>query len=492
MTEILIYGEIGWDVTPKAVVEQLNGTDGPVTVRIDSYGGDVYAGIAIMNALRRHADTVTVVVDGMAASAASFIAVGGGDRVVMSPNSSMMVHGAWTFADGNATKLSEVADDLAKITENIAGIYGEKSGQSSEYWLAVMEKDTTYSADEAVEAGLADEVATLEKSAFAAQRQQVLASGDGQKRRRFGSGVPTIAPRATAPSQPVASRSESAATPTKPSDGQNGDKMNVLNQLAQELGKKPEEVRDALSGFFNEAVEVSGEVEVTYPEGLTIVPTERIVVEPVIAEQAPDAEQSSEPQNLAAPALAASLQFEMGEIAEGFTAECDADGKVTITAPSGAEVGATAEFTVLVNGAAVPLTVTVRSLSEEPATSEDSEAPAAPAPTAGADIVQVPRAHFDYLNEIAANFGKAQSELEAKVRAERVDQDIKDGRFAAANRQVALDTLTRNPSAYDESWGRMPKNTIPVVEMGNAGEPQSRVEELLAKARANRTHKKGA
>ena len=87
LNEILIYGDIGFEVQAKDVVNQLNDADGPVTVRVDSFGGDVYAGISILNALRRYPDVVTVYVDGIAASAASFIAVGGACLLYTSPSS---------------------------------------------------------------------------------------------------------------------------------------------------------------------------------------------------------------------------------------------------------------------------------------------------------------------------------------------------------------------------------------------------------------------
>lgn len=167
MNEILIYGDIGFEVQAKDIVGQLNDMDGPVDVRVDSYGGDVYAGISILNALRRYPDTVTVYVDGMAASAASFIAVGGADTLVMSPNSSLLIHGAWSQGMGNSEEMAQLASDLNQVTDNLATIYAEKTGKDASYWRELMKKDTTFTAEEAIEAGLADMVAEFSKSAKA-------------------------------------------------------------------------------------------------------------------------------------------------------------------------------------------------------------------------------------------------------------------------------------------------------------------------------------
>ena len=103
MNEILIYGDIGWENTARQVEDQLKEFNGePVKVRINSGGGDVYEGIAILNALRGYSGEITVVVESLAASAASFIAVGAGSKVVIRPNAELMIHKAWTMLAGNA------------------------------------------------------------------------------------------------------------------------------------------------------------------------------------------------------------------------------------------------------------------------------------------------------------------------------------------------------------------------------------------------------
>lgn len=129
-----------------------------IVVQINSPGGEVWEGLAITNQLRRHPATVTAVVDGIAASAASFIAVGGADRVVMGRNAQMMIHDAWGMCMGNAADMRELGDRLDKISDNIASIYAERAGGDVSAWRAAMLRETWYNADEAVAAGLAVDV----------------------------------------------------------------------------------------------------------------------------------------------------------------------------------------------------------------------------------------------------------------------------------------------------------------------------------------------
>ena len=498
MAEILLYGPIGADmwepensITAKKVMDELAQVDGDVTVRISSGGGDVYEGIDIMHALKNHPGKVTVIVESLAASAASFIAVGGGDEVLMRPSSELMIHRAWTFQDGNADDLRKTLADLERQDVKLATIYSEKAGGQLDDWLSAMSAETWYTADEAVAAGLADGVVESKPQTAA------VGAPAASMRRRF-----KFANRAAAPPPPV-TRSESGETTTTPSDGQIGDKMNILNQLAQELGKKPEEVRDALSGFFNETVKITGEVEVTYPSDVKIVPTERITIDPKIGDTAVDDEQvevvpeGTEPApNSAAVELAksAGLTFAMGDVADGFDATVDEGGTVTVTAPSGAEVGSTAEFTVMVNDTAVPLAVTVRALSEDTPAEEPAEStPAEPIGEQDSDVVTVPRAVWnEYLEDRARYSAKLaedkQRELEAKV-----DTHIREGRYSAAHRAAAIEAYKTDPVAAEKIWGALPKNVaVPVAELGHSGDTaeMTKVEKLRAKAAANRQNKK--
>lgn len=128
-----------------------------ITLLINSPGGEVWDGLAILNALRAHPARVVAVVEGIAASAASFIAAGC-DEVVMRENSEMFVHNAIGLAMGDADDMIATAEDLTRLDKNLASIYAAKSGKDSDYWLAEMKRDRFYTAEEAVEAGLADRV----------------------------------------------------------------------------------------------------------------------------------------------------------------------------------------------------------------------------------------------------------------------------------------------------------------------------------------------
>lgn len=166
MNEILIYDIIGeGDSTAHSVRKQLSAMTGKVTVRISSPGGDAYQGVAIMNTLRNYPGHVTTIVDGVAASAASYIAIGGADTALMAPNSELMIHEAFRAANGNATQLEKMAADLNRISANIASIYAAKAGGTVSQWRSLMREETWFSAREAVDAGLADGLANQEAPA---------------------------------------------------------------------------------------------------------------------------------------------------------------------------------------------------------------------------------------------------------------------------------------------------------------------------------------
>ncbi|WDZ87193.1 head maturation protease, ClpP-related [Micromonospora cathayae] len=157
---VSIYDEIGWTgTTAKDFAAELRALDvDEITLRLNSPGGDAWDGIAIYNALRDHQATVHVVVDGLAASAASFIAQAGG-RITMNRGAQMMIHDAAGLAIGNARDMRDMAEVLDRVSDSIAGIYADRSGRPAGQFREAMARDTWYTAAEAVEAGLADEVA---------------------------------------------------------------------------------------------------------------------------------------------------------------------------------------------------------------------------------------------------------------------------------------------------------------------------------------------
>lgn len=172
--EVLIYDEIdSWlGVSAEQLARDIAALapERDLTVRINSPGGNVYDGIAILNALRAHPGTVTVVVDGIAASAASVIAMGG-DHIVMNRNSEMMVHNGRAIAMGGAEDMRKMADRLEAVNANLSTIYADRAGGTPDEWRAIMAAETWYSAEEAVKAGLADRVekAPSDARAIAAQ-----------------------------------------------------------------------------------------------------------------------------------------------------------------------------------------------------------------------------------------------------------------------------------------------------------------------------------
>ena len=160
VASVHIYGDIGsWGITAAAFVEELKAVDADeISLYINSPGGEVFDGLAIHNALRSHRARVMVQVDSLAASIASVIAMAG-DRIVMSPHSQMMIHDAQGVSCGNPEELREYADFLDRQSDNIAAVYAERAGGTKLQWRKRMQAETWYFADEAVEAGLADEVA---------------------------------------------------------------------------------------------------------------------------------------------------------------------------------------------------------------------------------------------------------------------------------------------------------------------------------------------
>lgn len=166
VTEILLYDEIGEDpffgggISAKQFTEDLQAIDTPeIHLRINSPGGDVFEGLTMLNAIRRHPAKVTAFVDGVAASAASFIAMGA-DQVVMARNSQMMIHDARGVGMGPAEVMLDLGDRLNRASDNIASVYAEKTGQSPKVMREAMQAETWYYDKEAVAAGLADRVET--------------------------------------------------------------------------------------------------------------------------------------------------------------------------------------------------------------------------------------------------------------------------------------------------------------------------------------------
>lgn len=154
-----IYDEIGfWGVTAKDFNSQLASVQSKqLEVEISSPGGDVYAALAMYNALRASGKEVVTKVMGVAASAASLVFMAG-DKRVMPKNTQLMIHNPWTVAMGNASELRDTADALEKIGDSIRATYASRSGLDDAKLNDMLSKDTWINADEALADGFATEV----------------------------------------------------------------------------------------------------------------------------------------------------------------------------------------------------------------------------------------------------------------------------------------------------------------------------------------------
>jgi len=158
---LYVYGVIGADfwgdgVPASDFVKAVRqSTAGRLNVRINSPGGDVFEGVAMAQALRDFKGETVAYVDGMAASAATFLTTAAG-KTLMAKGSMLMVHQAWTVAIGNSTDLTTMASLLDKIDNQIAEQYAAKSGVTVDQAKAWMAAETWFSDTEAVAAGLAD------------------------------------------------------------------------------------------------------------------------------------------------------------------------------------------------------------------------------------------------------------------------------------------------------------------------------------------------
>lgn len=167
--QIDIMGEIGdtgWGaecVTASMVQNALRAAAGaPVRVVLNSPGGDAFEGIAIYNLLREHPGDITTHVIGLAASAASIIAMAG-DKIEMAEGAMLMIHSSWGLVVGNKNDMREFSNMLDKIDASVADVYARRSGQSVDDVMSMMEKETWMTAQEAVEEGFAD-VSIADKS----------------------------------------------------------------------------------------------------------------------------------------------------------------------------------------------------------------------------------------------------------------------------------------------------------------------------------------
>lgn len=231
----------------KSFVRQLADLDvDQIELHLNSPGGDFFDGLAIYNGLRDHPATVTTIVDGLAASAASFIAQAGDTRV-MNRAAQMMIHDAGGLVMGNLSDVEDMLDLLTKVSDSIAGIYAARGGGSVEDWRTAMKAETWYTADEAVTAGLADEAVDDEPAEPPVRNRWDLAVFNYAGRK--AAPAPTL-PRAAAAPAVSAARTKTPV-PAGPGDPREGGAVADAAKLREALGlaatASDDEVRNALA-----------------------------------------------------------------------------------------------------------------------------------------------------------------------------------------------------------------------------------------------------
>ena len=163
-----LYGTIaeeGWlddNITPKMFHDELFAGSGPVTIWLSSPGGDVIAASRIYSMLMDYKNDVTIKIDGIAASAASVIAMAG-TKVLMAPTSLLMVHNPATAAFGDHNEMQKAIEMLEEVKESIINAYELKTGLTRAKLSHYMENETWFNAQKAIELGFADDILTDEK-----------------------------------------------------------------------------------------------------------------------------------------------------------------------------------------------------------------------------------------------------------------------------------------------------------------------------------------
>ncbi|QIS00983.1 Clp protease [Nocardia brasiliensis] len=419
--EVLIYDEIDpyWGVSAATFAKDLAQIDADaITVRINSPGGDVYEGLAILNTLRGHRARVTTVIDGIAASAASFIAMAGAE-VVICRNAEIMIHDARMWAGGNADEMRKHVETLDRTSDNIASIYAEKAGGTAEEWRELMRAETWFSAAEAVAAGLADrvEVAQVEPELVA----------------RFDLSTFNYAGRDRAPAPRTPSATEAEANPE-------GTRMTALAAIAKRLGLAENADDAAVTAALDKAL--GRPADAITPVQLPFNDNDIQFLRALVA---------SGPELLATATTAVSdgVSPDVAAIAQPIV---DSFQEAIDTANEALEVWGQ-------NSTPEP----------EPAPATD-QAPGAPANSLGelpAGVVAVEAAVLAELRTKAARGDAARAEQERAARLTAVDEAVRTGRIAPAQRASWVDRLNRDPRELAVLNGLAP--VYPVgAELGHA------------------------
>jgi ATP-dependent protease ClpP protease subunit len=254
-----------WGVSAKefaVALAALPAGTGEIRLHINSPGGEVWDAMAIVNQLREYPAKVVAVVDGIAASAASFIAAAA-DELVMGIGSQLMIHDAWNIAIGNEQDMLDMAARLSRDSQGAAAVYAAKAGGTVDEWRALMRAETWYTADEAVAAGLAD--STVEDPASNDKAKAALKGGRSLFRYAGRAEAP-------APGQPMAVHLDPPAAPESGNTHtqQEEDSMSALSDgLRTRLGITDAALdEDGLLAALDEALTERSEPETQTPSAL--------------------------------------------------------------------------------------------------------------------------------------------------------------------------------------------------------------------------------
>lgn len=169
--DVYLYGVVGWDITAKGLIDELKGAEyDALQVHINSGGGDVIEGNAIYNVIKGFKGSKTAIIDGMAGSAASYIMLAC-DTIKAHENAYIFIHNPWVeWASGNSKDLDKISDELKKCEQTLVAAYIAKSGKTEEEVRAAMDAETLFTATEAKEFGLVDEVLESQEQAQASAK----------------------------------------------------------------------------------------------------------------------------------------------------------------------------------------------------------------------------------------------------------------------------------------------------------------------------------
>lgn len=161
-----------WGVSAEEVAQQISGLDAKTTLhlRINSPGGDVFEGQAIATAISQHPGKTVAHIDGLAASAATFISAAA-DEVEISEGGFYMIHNGWTIALGDKRVMTDTAALLDKVDASILAVYAKRTGASAEQLVQWMDAETWFTAQEAVDNKFVDRIATAPEKAQNASRK---------------------------------------------------------------------------------------------------------------------------------------------------------------------------------------------------------------------------------------------------------------------------------------------------------------------------------